>query len=547
MARVSKKSERNKHLFYLIPSALILFFILLIQIAYFIFDLIVSLKLIDTINENNFTDETFNLIKEFLSSFDNQHITLGLEIVGIAISVWIGLNIYNIIKRDSITDLISRTEKAENTLTEFHKDYIAFNLISLENAIVKEDRINFCFLEKFKKFDIEILSYKITKYIVLIEKTLQNIIELYNAGEYVNMELYLNEYNNELKEIETTLKQLHIKDSNDLKIIEGYIKCRIADLYYYTGLKEYKTHESERAKRSFKIAEEYYKKTGSVQFDDNDSKQILKSYVNNTCSYINHILFLIARKNKLDLDEINKFIDNAYKYSKDACSDLANTPIKTGYARDHRNYGVNNEHYVEKEYCQNKEAWISGMFNSLNQYIIAHSIDPKDVSTLTSITSCSLKIFDRIIKISSADYNGCKTILQDKKTISLNLTSFNYDKYILTSFKQIINKAYNFITASQINEPFNISTHYHAIHVFMYLYLTADSDDESEYYKQKGLDEINICNAISSCIGNAPEAFLYKARNFYCAINDTNKSDYYNSKIKNDTPSTEQNPKNYKP
>ena len=129
-------------------------------------------------------------------------------------------------------------------------------------------------------------------------------------------------------------------------------------------------------------------------FDENLNIIILKSYINNTCSFINHTLYIIKSRSKND---VSHYVESAYDYSKKACSNLDDFPINTGYSRDHRNYGVNNEHYVNMMYKNNNTKWIECMFDSLHQYLIALDTDKNDVNTLTSITSCCLKIFDKII------------------------------------------------------------------------------------------------------------------------------------------------------
>lgn len=121
----------------------------------------------------NITEDTITLIREFINTYSNQYFSLGLEIIGIAISIWIGLNIYNVVKRDSIKELETVAKKTQHDLNEFSNNYKQFNITTIENAHIPEDRINDYFLERFTKTNANILDYKLTKYIVFLKDHLR--------------------------------------------------------------------------------------------------------------------------------------------------------------------------------------------------------------------------------------------------------------------------------------------------------------------------------------------------------------------------------------
>lgn len=186
---MSKKEKKTKSLYkkvdkknflYIIPI-LVLGLILSFQIAYFIFESNITNEIINIMkSENGITDDVIISINKFIETYDNHFISLGLEIIGIAISVWIGLNIYNIIKRDSIKELETVAKQTQIELNEFSNNYKQFNITAIENAHIPEDRINTYYINEFTQKYSNILNYKLTKYIVFFERSFESIINSYN-------------------------------------------------------------------------------------------------------------------------------------------------------------------------------------------------------------------------------------------------------------------------------------------------------------------------------------------------------------------------------
>ena len=159
----------KKNFLYIIP-VVILILVISFQVSYFCFETSITNKIIDTMNnDKGITNDTIILINKFIDTYNNQFLSLGLEIIGVAISVWIGLNIYNIIKRDSIRELEEQANKTQTDLNEFSDNYTQFNIIAIENAHIQEDRINTYFINEFTQKHSNVLNYKLTKYIVFLK------------------------------------------------------------------------------------------------------------------------------------------------------------------------------------------------------------------------------------------------------------------------------------------------------------------------------------------------------------------------------------------
>ena len=77
----------KKNFLYIIP-VVILILVISFQVSYFCFETSITNKIIDTMNnDKGITNDTIILINKFIDTYNNQFLSLGLEIIGVAISV----------------------------------------------------------------------------------------------------------------------------------------------------------------------------------------------------------------------------------------------------------------------------------------------------------------------------------------------------------------------------------------------------------------------------------------------------------------------------
>lgn len=517
----------KKNFLYIIP-VVILILILSFQIAYFCFESSITNQIIDIMkSKNSITDDTIVLINKFIETYDNQFLSLGLEIIGIAISVWIGLNIYNIVKRNSIRELEEQANKTQlelnktqSDLNEFSANYTQFNITAIENAHIQEDRINTYFINEFTQKYSNVLNYKLTKYIVFFEKSFESIIESYSNDNSDLMKSHLNKLKNEIdmfqKEIDSKNNSLNDEERS---FIQSYITCRLADYNYYYGLYHKSINEFKSAKQFLLQAETDYRK---IITDYKINDKTVNIYVNNVLGYIYQLFHTMCSDQ--NLDEKKEIAKKAYEYSQNACFDKKGNNLYTGYVRDYRNYGVNIENYIKYYVKGNSNEYIKKLFDAYNQYLMAYQLDSKDIKTLTCLSSCILKIFDRIIKIYS-DNNGR---YKDLSTINISEVDKKLKAFKLNyTAVQLIESAYRYLSSAFLIDNTSIESHYHMIHVHMYQYLISGKE---EAFKEKGLKEIE--NVITLSFGeDTPKSFKFKARNFYYAIGDNENADIYHKMI----------------
>ena len=510
----------KKNFLYIIP-VVILILVISFQVSYFCFETSITNKIIDTMNnDKGITNDTIILINKFIDTYNNQFLSLGLEIIGVAISVWIGLNIYNIIKRDSIRELEEQANKTQTDLNEFSDNYTQFNIIAIENAHIQEDRINTYFINEFTQKHSNVLNYKLTKYIVFFEKSFESIIESYGNNNSTLMESHLNKLKNEIdmfkKEID--LKSNSLNDE-ERRFIRSYITCRLADYNYYYGLYHKSIDEYASARKFLLEAENNYLQI-ITKYKIND--KTVNIYINNVLGYIYQLFHNMC--NNRNIDEKKEFAKKAYDYSKNACLDKDGNNLNTGYVRDYRNYGVNIENYIKYYIKGHTSDYIMKLFEAYNQYLMAYKLDSKDIKTLTCLSSCILKIFDRIIKIHSDNngrYKDLSTIDISEVDKKLKALKINYTS------TQLIESAYRYLSSVFLIDNTSVEAHYHMIHVHMYQYLISGKE---KTFKERGLKEIE--NVITLSFGkDTPKSFKFKARNFYYAIGDNKNGNLYQKKI----------------
>lgn len=514
IAKVKILLKNNKiMLFSLIPSMIIIV-LFIIEIIFCIFDIKVSYDVIHLLsNENNF-EKFAEEITYFRNNYDTQLIQSGISVISVAISVWIGLNIYNIVKKSDIDKLEKTAKETRIEFDEFSRNYRQFNLMAIENVYISEDRVCKYYVEEFK--NSEMLDYKLTKTIVLFEKSFSRIIKSYNDKNLKMMFEALNELNAQIEWIKSHINVKLINESDKI-LFNSYLNCREGDYNYYTALYHKEQHEPDSA---IKYLNDARKKYSNVLQNGKIQDETVNIYINNVQSYIVQLLCLLD-DNK---DNKKKYAEKAYSFSKSACS-VDGEFIETGYARDHRNYGVNIEQYIKYYYEKNSKGYIEHLLEAYNQYQIAYKFDEKDVKTLTCLSSIVLKIFDAICEIDKDEY--FKTEHANKNYFDERIKELN----IQCDFFQLLFSAERYINITLLLYPSCIQGHYHNIHLCTYKAIIYKRDSQKHFDLAES--EIMKCKyLLNNDLRTAPLPFLYKARNYYYSLNNTAEMEKYNEIIK---------------
>lgn len=517
-----KKLTTGKILVLMAIPLCIMLMIIVFQALYFWENHKISSALLISITNNGISNDSIALIKEFISSYNNQSISIGLDIIGTAISVWIGLNIYNIVKRSSIKELENIAIAAEQKIDKFTNDYKDFTIITLQNAYVSEDRINFFFVEKLIAYDEEshCLTYNITKRIVIIENLLKTINAHYIAGNTTIVHDFNRRLNDEFNILASEINQpRHHFNDKLTSLFDAFITCRKGDMLYYDGLAYRDENNLHGASIQLQNAVRLYNTVLETLKDE--QSHLAQSYLHNVQGYIYFVLQTIESskpKGERDEQRIKQHIQAAYKHSMIACKNITDAEPLTKYARIYRNYGVNIEHYGKLNNGCNTP--LGSLVQAYEQYMKAFQIDSKDIKTLISISSCILKIFDKITEIDN-DRTGAYKVLHQRNIF--NQLTDQLNKIQLSSANELIHFAKNALQKAILIDGTNIAAHYHLIHVYMYLYLIYR---QHGCYIDDGKAEIQNCEVLAN--NEFPIAFKYKARNFAYAVDDETLIEKYN-------------------
>ena len=231
----------------------------------------------------------------------------GLAIVGIAISVWAGLNIANAIERKDVDLIDTKIKEAYSNIEEIHNDVdgvrndkqnVNYNTFLQELLKTGNDEVSAHFYKSFsviKKIEWEELIE-----MVLLE---QNFSELYNNyGEKSKVKSSLvNKSNEGIKKAEKLLKCLDsIEDGNIRNLVQRYLQYRKTEFHFmnvYMVDKEKSYVEFELAAQGFEESQKLFginlPNVGSnienyVQKDNLELAIYFANSIGEACSKVTH-------------------------------------------------------------------------------------------------------------------------------------------------------------------------------------------------------------------------------------------------------------------
>ncbi len=265
--------------------------------------------LIKGVGENTSAD----IVEKLYSLLENNaynSLELILAIVGIAVSVWVGLNIYNALDRkelDSFADEIKvelNTELAKISHSQSKNILEAINemkdnsniqlLLTNMLSIFSVDKASEHYIDYFSNVSISNWNVKTIKTIIKVENVLSKIHKLTSEQKYDSISELIDSVENELINSEEFFKNID-------KTAYGYYHYKLGELSYYKGNSFYQRRQkNEIAKSLFRKAIDHY--TSASKLDTE-----LKSIENGIgISYLR----LVELGDNVDNKNINEAIKN---------------------------------------------------------------------------------------------------------------------------------------------------------------------------------------------------------------------------------------------
>lgn len=480
---VQKSDKRNKYMVKMLKYLSVICFSL------FLFTLIILLFIIyQGAATNNFSYLTEASAASMLS---------------IAITVWIGLNIYNVISKEDLDNFVAEqreqidivNEKSDEAINRLDAKTSIHKLLIMLEETMDHYVISYYFMLKFAKDDDTV--YNVDD---LVE------IEYFFAKttKYYEKDVYQTSLNFSEKCIRKIYKYKQKDGTLDNKLVQIFLKCREADLIYYINVcneKIGKDIDADKLLYSLKLynnIKNYIDQDNSIEYIKNE----VLGYIHNTIG-ITYQLLLNHKNNQQYFRKAKLGFNNAiavYKFS----------------GRYKRNYGA----FLEKNMPKNEEN-----FNEImDLYERSMELNPDDYKAINTYYSYILKTIEYIIGFDnnkilwgSIDLD---IAIKELKNCGIDLIN-DKNKCI-----KIINESiYKFEQATVI-APIFCDSYYNKAKAYL-LKSYFDGKDDKLF-----LDGIDCCDVALSINSNCLGA-LYIKRNLYELYNELDKAKEINKQLKN--------------
>jgi len=417
-----------------------------------------------------------------------QILTSGISIIAIAVSVWVGLNIYNLVTKSEIQEEIN---KLYNAGTGFSKQIFLNELEKTSGVYCLSEYL----LEQFKKRGALEPSPDITyQELSAIESEYALCCESYEKNQWDLAKTIAHRLIIRLKSDMFDVKAAYEKDP----LLEIYMKSRMGDMYFYKNVVNLRLSGEKRNEEEMITLIKYFH---DIMNKMRYSEDRYLAYLYNTIGYTRFLLSANSNQ-KLSGTKIPK----AETCLKEAVRLMA----KNG--RYHRNLGL----VHEKEYAAG-ELDTKELENEYDiarqQYKDAISNNPMDYKAYNNFAAIHLKKLDKKFKVEGRSKLICEM-------------DFSLDKDDENTVRSEIDKDIEYLQMG-LGMCVNFEDlHYNFGKALMYRYLLIES--ENSFLLEEAIREtkkVEIFNETN--IG-----YRYVLRNIYEAKNEIEKAQSINEKLK---------------
>ena len=299
-----------------------------------------------------------------------------ISILSIAVSIWIGLNIYNVVNKEDIEDTVEKLhEEYERTAS----DNLKYNLLKYFDATKDRYEISQFFHEAFE--DSEEYSTSLYKKLLEIEKLYVKCVNAYEKGHRDESE------GRALQIIDLTRKPSKYK--KDI-LIYCYFLSRKSDALFY----KYYRKSIDKVKESISLYDELLDIIHKSREYELDSQSL--AYINNTIGYTYKIMADMTKSG----DEKEDLLKKAVYYLDKAIKD---NPQKARYLQ---NLGAV---YQEIGKLYNGDNKLDNLYLAQEKYERAASAILYDYKSYNNRGSIELEIIDCLLLNFPSTYHLVKT------------------------------------------------------------------------------------------------------------------------------------------
>lgn len=440
----------------------------------------------------------------------------GLAIIAIAVSVWIGLNIYNVIAKDDLVTLESqiadlKTVEERLKTTQRNQNAAVRSLLLSSLMKTQTDEMSVLFIDSISELRLEVLDSALLSEMLLIEESFANIVDGYNKRNraviekfYVAGKGYCQQFREALDRDAKQLEEMGI-----LYFYKSYLFFRRADFNFYYSIRPSNPPNRNQANAIRKYCEllsesiEDYNRVLSLlsaSLPDGVPKRI-KSYMDNSMGY--------SYYQKYDYLKAPGDIEAAKKYCYIACypdgEDAFDQP-------DYDRSFTRSVYYRNYAHCINSVMpGITGVRAALPHFRRSLELDYRDSKAHFNLASFMLKAI-----VECEHLGGNRTQLLCQVHISLS-----YQKDIDAAIK-------NLRWAITFNEEFT-DPYFLIAHAYTLKMLMAQNPEERDFLFEQAVDVLDTYKRL--CPPDNTDAYLFYERNLYEAHGDIWKAAEINSKL----------------
>ena len=419
-----------------------------------------------------------------------------ISIISIAVTVWIGLNIYNVISKEDIDIFMNKIDKKIN------RSMLQLREIDdkLQETDIKLSMTQFIFLLKETRSRY-IISYYFAMCFSNSKEKIDNIDNLVKI-EYLfikTIQFYENNnYNLALEYCQKALSyfleyEIINKPRKDYKLLDAYKCCRLSDLYFYKNISSLRMNASVSIDELTRSIELYctLKKYIDDHQDDYDIDFIsneLYGYIHNTIAYTYQEMAFLSNE--------KEFIENAEKEYYEVFKNYKEN------GRYYRNFGTFLERTNKKE-------------EALENYKKAIDLNKSDYKAYNNYYALKLKMIESDI-----------LNIMDRKNIEL-FSELEF-KFICNSVEKIsvINDSISKLTAISRTDYNFCDLYYNTAKGYLFKYLCSKNRDT------RLLDKALEINETALILNENNLGALFTKRNIYEAYNKIKEANEVNNKIK---------------
>ena len=409
--------------------------------------------------------------KIFNSLIEEDFINSGLAILAIAVSVWIGLNIYNNCKESYLERQLEQLKDKHLKVEKEYQKQIFLNEIEQTESMYE---LSHYFRKAFQ--NNEAVGKDDYEEFYEIEKIFGKCVKAYENQDYGISKAYAEELRNTIR------KKMENNTDEKWSVGDMYLRLRLSDAMYY--------HADKNQAELLESVKIYEEAMNYIEKTDNE----FVGYMENTIGYTYSKLY----SNSCSEEEKKEYGEKAEKY-------LSHVHEKNHKGRYLQNLGA----YYESLNT------IDGYEEALKKYYEALGVTNVDKKIYNLLGAVMLKIVENKMGINERFEN--KILL------------FSFNKTDNREIRNYILDAYSWLHLAVSATPKLINSHYNLAKAALYYAIFAADEEERKALLKEA--ELSIRTAENMDRNN--KGMLFTKRNYYEAIGNLSMAIAVNNRLKN--------------